>query len=128
MRKRWRETPRLPIASPGWNSWLPALHEAARVAAPLALGFAAGFGAAVLALRRWLAASATPAGRDILAGLRRHGWQHLALAVAIAALGSWWLAARFHEEPWSGTMQRSLWGILPGMLAGVRWVYRRGLN
>jgi hypothetical protein len=103
-----------------------ALLSLAAGAAPFALGFAIGFGVALTALKRWFAdSSITPTG-DLVAGLRRVGFQALLAGVVLtlcsAGLLSRYLTGSIHVP----LLQNSLWGLPLGLFYGLRWRFRRG--
>lgn len=93
---------------------------------PLVLGLAIGFAIAVAGIWRWFAGGATPAGRNLVAALRREGIQFLAGGVLLTWAAAAWLyhAHASHVSPMA--LQAALCAYPLGVAAGVRWVCLRG--
>ena len=102
------------------------LSKFALAAAPFALGAFIGFCVALIGLWRWFAGNTRSTGVDLFASLRRVGLQCAVLGTVFTVVAATWLSPYLPNETVLSTAQGALWGFAFGILAGVRWVYRRG--
>ena len=96
--------------------------------APLFLGFCVGLGVAIFGVWRWFVLTTSARGRGRIELLRHVGFQHLAAGVVLTVGAAGVLARYAGEGNPLPVVQQALSGLGVGMVAGVGWVYTRGLR
>lgn len=95
-------------------------------ALPYLLGFAIGFGVAILGLRRWMALAGASPTANIVPILRRVGLRYLSLGLLLTLTLANALSHYIHGGFSPALLQHTLWGLPFGVFFGARFVFRRG--
>lgn len=93
---------------------------------PFLIGVVIGFLVAISCLRHWFALNAAQQGRHLVGSLRRLGIQYLAAGVLLTVAAANYVGQSFPTAARPDLVKLALWGLPWGIVAGFRWISRRG--